>query len=145
MTKKINRRYFIGSSALAAGATVFAPAIIEALGFGTTATGNPAAQKPLSSFDGKVRELLSQMTLEEKIGQMTQAEQDALKDVNDIQKYFLGSLLSGGSSDPKAGNSLEAWTNMYDGYQALALKTRLAIPILYGADAVHGHNNVLGA
>ena len=85
------------------------------------------------------------MTLEEKIGQMTQAEQDALKDVNDIQKYFLGSLLSGGSSDPKAGNSLEAWTDMYDGYQSHALKTRLAIPILYGADAVHGHNNVLGA
>ena len=90
-------------------------------------------------------ESCSQMTLEEKIGQMTQAEQDALKDVNDIQKYFLGSLLSGGGSDPKAGNSLDAWTDMYDGYQAHALKTRLAIPILYGADAVHGHNNVLGA
>ena len=85
------------------------------------------------------------MTLEEKLGQMTQAEQDALKDVSDIQKYFLGSLLSGGGSDPKAGNSLEAWTDMYDSYQAQALKTRLAIPILYGADAVHGHNNVLGA
>jgi beta-glucosidase len=85
------------------------------------------------------------MTLEEKIGQMTQAEQDALKDVNDIQKYFLGSLLSGGGSDPKAGNSLAAWTNMCDGYQEHALKTRLRIPLLYGADAVHGHNNVLGA
>jgi beta-glucosidase len=85
------------------------------------------------------------MTLEEKIGQMTQAEQDALNDVNDIQKYFLGSLLSGGGSDPKAGNSLDNWIDMYDGYQANALKTRLAIPILYGADAVHGHNNVLGA
>ena len=102
-------------------------------------------KKPLSSYDGQVQALLSQMTLEEKLGQMTQAEQDALKDVSDIQKYFLGSLLSGGGSDPKAGNSLEAWTDMYDSYQAQALKTRLAIPILYGADAVHGHNNVLGA
>jgi len=92
-----------------------------------------------------VRELLAKMTLEEKIGQMTQAEQDALKDVNDIQKYFLGSLLSGGNSDPKAGNSLAAWTDMVDGYQEHALKTRLRIPLLYGADAVHGHNNVLGA
>jgi beta-glucosidase len=146
MIEKINRRHFIGSSALAAGATMFAPAIIEALGIRTTtAMGNPAAQRALSSYDGKVRELLSQMTLEEKIGQMTQAEQDALKDVNDIEKYFLGSLLSGGGSDPKAGNSLDAWTDMYNGYQAHALKTRLAIPILYGADAVHGHNNVLGA
>jgi len=76
---------------------------------------------------------------------MTQAEQDALQNVDDIEKYFLGSLLSGGSSDPKAGNSLEAWTDLYDGYQRHALKTRLAIPLLYGIDAVHGHNNVLGA
>jgi len=89
--------------------------------------------------------LLATMTLEEKIGQMTQAEQNALVDVSDIEKYFLGSLLSGGSSDPKAGNSLDAWTDMYDGYQQRALKTRLGIPILFGVDAVHGHNNVLGA
>ncbi|HEY8188655.1 MAG TPA: glycoside hydrolase family 3 N-terminal domain-containing protein [Pyrinomonadaceae bacterium] len=141
--KKINRRNFIESSALAAGVTMFAPAITEALG--TTASGSPPAQKPLSSYDGQVRPLLSQMTLEEKIGQMTQAEQDALKDVNDIQKFFLGSLLSGGGSDPKAGNSLMAWTDMCDGYQEHAVKTRLRIPILYGADAVHGHSNVLGA
>jgi beta-glucosidase len=99
----------------------------------------------LSSYDAEVNALLSKMTLEEKIGQMTQAEQDALKDVDDIQKYFLGSLLSGGNSDPKEGNSLKAWTDMYDRYQSLALKTRLGIPILYGVDAVHGHNNVLGA
>jgi beta-glucosidase len=146
MTKKINRRQFIESSALAAGATMLAPSIIEALNIGTrTAMGYPVAQTPLSSFDRQVRALLSQMTLEEKVGQMTQAEQDALKDVNDIQKYFLGSLLSGGSSDPKAGNSLAAWTDMCDGYQEHALKTRLRIPLLYGADAVHGHNNVLGA
>jgi len=146
MTKQINRRQFIESSALAAGATVFAPTILEALGIGTrTAMGYPAGPRPLSSFDGKVRELLAKMTLEEKIGQMTQAEQDALKDVNDIQKYFLGSVLSGGGSDPKAGNSLVAWTDMVDGYQEHALKTRLRIPLLYGADAVHGHNNVLGA
>ncbi len=99
----------------------------------------------LSSYDSEVDLVLSKMTLEEKIGQMTQAEQDALKDVNDIRNYFLGSLLSGGNSDPKAGNSLDAWTEMYDRYQTLALKTRLAIPLLYGVDAVHGHNNVLGS
>jgi beta-glucosidase len=104
-----------------------------------------AAQKPLTSYDPQVRELLGKMTLEEKLGQMTQAEQSALKDVDDIQNYYLGSLLSGGNSDPKAGNSFKAWTEMYNQYQAHALKTRLAIPLLYGVDAVHGHNNVLGA
>jgi beta-glucosidase len=147
MTKRINRRHFIEYSALAAaGAVMLTPTIFEGLSPGVvTATGNPAAPKSLSSYDRQVRELLAQMTLEEKIGQMTQAEQDALKDVNDIQKYFLGSLLSGGNSDPKAGNSLQAWTDMCDRYQEHALKTRLAIPLLYGADAVHGHNNVLGA
>ena len=101
--------------------------------------------KPLSSYDAQVKDLLSQMTLEEKIGQMIQVDQEHLQDPVDIEKYCLGSLLSGGSSDPKAGNSLQAWTDMYDGYQRHALKTRLGIPILYGVDAVHGHNNVLGA
>jgi beta-glucosidase len=104
-----------------------------------------AAPKPLSSYDPQVKELLAKMTLDEKIGQMTQAEQDAIKDLSDVQTYFLGSVLSGGSSDPKEGNSLEAWTNLYDRLQQQALKTRLGIPILYGVDAVHGHNNVLGA
>src|SRR5205085_1073954 len=74
-----------------------------------------------------------------------QAEQDALKSLDDIETYHLGSLLSGGNSDPKEGNSLEAWTNMYDRVQARSLKTRLGIPLLFGIDAVHGHNNVLGA
>ena len=54
-------------------------------------------------------------------------------------------MLSGGSSDPQEGNSLQAWTDLYDRFQQRARKTRLGIPILYGIDAVHGHNNVLGA
>jgi beta-glucosidase len=85
------------------------------------------------------------MTLEEKIGQMTQPEQSALKDQADIENYFVGSLLSGGDSDPKEGNSLQAWTDLYDRLQAHTKNTRLKIPLLYGIDAVHGHNNVLGA
>jgi beta-glucosidase len=112
----------------------------------TTAPKSKApARRLLSSFDPQVNQLLAQMTLEEKVGQMTQAEQDALKDLGDIEKYHLGSLLSGGNSDPKAGNSLQAWTDLYDRLQQRASKTRLAIPLLYGIDAVHGHNNVLGA
>src|SRR5512133_2427387 len=105
----------------------------------------PPTPKPLSSFDPEVKKLLAQMTLEEKIGQMTQPEQSALKDPADVERYFVGSLLSGGDSDPKEGNSLEAWTNLYDRLQARTGNTRLKIPILYGIDAVHGHNNVLGA
>ena len=88
---------------------------------------------------------MSGMTLDEKVGQMTQADEDAIKDPADVARYYLGSVLNGGDSDPRAGNSLEAWTDMVDRMQSEALKTRLAIPLIYGVDAVHGHNNVLGA
>lgn len=106
-----------------------------------------AQTKPvsLSSFDARAKELIARMTLDEKIGQMTQADSQYLKDPADVANLFLGSVLSGGDSDPKEGNSRRAWTNMATSFQAQALKTRLRIPILYGVDAVHGHNNVLGA
>jgi beta-glucosidase len=104
-----------------------------------------ANSKPLSSFDKQAKELLSKMTLEEKIGQMIQAEHGGLKDINDVEKYYLGSILSGGGSNPENGSGLVAWTDLYDTYQKHALKTRLGIPLLYGIDAVHGHNKVLGA
>ncbi len=136
-----SRRRFLRSSLSAAGIALFSRATRSV----TLLRGISANNKSLSSHDAKVRALLTTMTLDEKIGQMTQAEQSALEDPSDIEKYFLGSLLSGGSSDPKAGNSLAAWTDMYDAYQGHALKTRLSIPILYGIDAVHGHNNVLNA
>jgi beta-glucosidase len=138
MTKP-NRRQFLASS-IAAGAAILVPKPnVE------TPAKSRVRPRSLSSFDPQVREILRSMTIEEKIGQMTQAEQNALVDVGDIENLFLGSLLSGGSSDPKAGNRLEAWTDMYDGYQKRAMKSRLGIPLLFGIDAVHGHNNVLGA
>jgi len=113
---------------------------------GTPAAAQPAAAAAtrLAAYDGAARELLSKMSLDEKIGQMTQADQQFLKDARDIETCYLGSLLNGGDSDPKT-NSLQDWTDMYDRYQSQALKTRLAIPLLYGVDAVHGHSNVLGA
>ncbi len=104
-----------------------------------------STHKPLSSYDEQARQLLSQMTLQEKIGQMTQAEHGGIKDPNDVEKYFLGSVLCGGNADPEQGNTLQAWTDLYDMYQKHALNTRLAVPLLFGVDAVHGHSNLLGA
>ncbi len=104
----------------------------------------PSAARALSSYDGQVDKLLSQMTLAEKIGQMTQPEVTGLRDVQDITTLSLGSVLSGGAADPKAGNGVVAWTDTYDTCQAAALRSRLGVPLLYGIDAVHGHNNVLG-
>jgi beta-glucosidase len=114
------------------------------VGFQSSSVSSGA--KKLSSYDPQAKELLARMTLEEKIGQMTQPEQGpVLNNPGDIQKYFIGSVLSGGDSDPAEGNGLQAWTELYDKTQTEAMKTRLAIPILYGIDAVHGHSNVLNA
>jgi beta-glucosidase len=88
--------------------------------------------------------LLAKMTLDEKIGQMVQVDSAALKDKADVQKYFLGSVLSGGNSNP-SDNRPETWLAFANEFQAQALQTRLKIPLLYGIDAVHGNNNVLGA
>jgi beta-glucosidase len=98
-----------------------------------------------SSHDQQVAALLAEMTLDEKIGQMVQVDCAALKDKGDVKKYFLGSVLSGGNSDPDTGNSAQDWLNFVNQFQAQALQTRLKIPIIYGVDAVHGHNNIDGA
>lgn len=98
-----------------------------------------------SSYDSQVNELLAKMTLDEKIGQMIQADSGGLKKASDIETYFLGSILSGGSSDPKSGNGAADWAALYESFQQRAVKTRLGIPLLYGIDAVHGHSNVIGA
>src|SRR5262245_15819788 len=94
-------------------------ALACALALGTPGLLAPAhsATKRLSSFDTQAQDLISKMSLEEKIGQMTQPEQSGLKDIRDIETYYLGSLLSGGGSDPKEGNGLQAWTDMIDRYQ----------------------------
>ncbi|MEO0529543.1 MAG: glycoside hydrolase family 3 N-terminal domain-containing protein [Planctomycetota bacterium] len=99
----------------------------------------------LSRFDSQVEPLIAQMTLAEKIGQMTQAELSAIPDLDLIAELGFGSILSGGNSDPAEGNSRKAWTETYDKCQRAALKSRLGIPLLYGIDAVHGHSNVEGA
>jgi beta-glucosidase len=119
-------------------------AALVALVVSVVSPPGPQAASRFAAHDARARALLGTMTLEEKIGQMTQAEQDRLQDEKDVETYFLGSVLSGGNSDPKT-NSLQDWTDLYDRLQARALKTRLRIPILYGVDAVHGHNNVVGA
>ena len=109
-----------------------------------TPTDSSLYKNPELPIMDRVRDLMSYMTLEEKVGQMTQVERKFLDGDKNISKYFLGSLLSGGGSAP-AKNFPKAWADMYDRFQKVALSTRLGIPIIYGVDAVHGHNNVIGA
>ncbi|QMW67392.1 glycoside hydrolase family 3 C-terminal domain-containing protein [Mumia sp. ZJ1417] len=98
---------------------------------------------PRLPTEKRVKDLLSRMTLAEKIGQMTQAERGNATPA-DVTALGLGSILSGGGSVP-ADNSPEGWADMVDGFQDGALATRLKIPVLYGVDSVHGHGNLYGA
>ncbi|GAB7104661.1 hypothetical protein JCM4814A_29750 [Streptomyces phaeofaciens JCM 4814] len=92
----------------------------------------------------RVKDLLSRMSTAEKAGQMTQAERGAVSAPGDIAAYDLGSLLSGGGSTPTP-NTAEAWAAMIDAFQLRTRTTRFQIPLIYGVDAVHGHNNLVGA
>ncbi|HEX8094157.1 MAG TPA: glycoside hydrolase family 3 N-terminal domain-containing protein [Jatrophihabitans sp.] len=108
------------------------------------AHGLPYQNRRLS-VSARVRDLLSRMTLTEKVGQMTQAERGAIDtDRPLIRTWHLGSLLSGGGSTPPS-NDPQSWADMVDAYQSYALATRLQIPLIYGIDSVHGHGNLKGA
>jgi Pyruvate ferredoxin/flavodoxin oxidoreductase/Glycosyl hydrolase family 3 N terminal domain len=121
------------------------------------AAGAPAASSPKASAPAarpwmdaslapraRAELLLARMTLEEKVGQMTQAERGAVSgDPSLIATWRLGSVLSGGGSTPTP-NTPEAWADMVDAFQEQALQTRLGIPLVYGVDSVHGHGNLVG-
>ncbi|MCX7720026.1 MAG: glycoside hydrolase family 3 protein [Dictyoglomus thermophilum] len=96
------------------------------------------------SIEEKVERLLSQMTLEEKVGQMTQVDSSYLYNPEDVKRYFIGSVLSGGNSGPSNPTPAN-WVEYVNRFQYYALQTRLRIPILYGIDAVHGNAKVYSA
>ncbi|MBU1020448.1 MAG: glycoside hydrolase family 3 protein, partial [Firmicutes bacterium] len=93
----------------------------------------------------EIEVLLSEMTINEKVGQMVQAERGSIS-ANDVKQYNIGSILSGGGSHPSNYmNSVDEWYNMYKNFQEGALASSSGIPLIYGIDAVHGNNNVYGA
>jgi beta-glucosidase len=108
-----------------------------------------SAAQPDPTVEVRIDELLSRMTLEEKVGQMIQPE---IRHVTpqDVKDYHLGSVLNGGGSVPHGNRYCKAadWVAMADAYYAASMDTsdgRLAIPIMWGTDAVHGVGNLVGA
>jgi beta-glucosidase len=104
---------------------------------------------PTQPPEKRAEDLLSRMTLDEKIGQMTQVDRNVLTP-QDVAAYFIGSVLSGGSEAlgneaQDVNNAQKGWADMVDGFQDGAMQTRLRIPIIYGVDAVHGAASVYGA
>jgi beta-glucosidase len=94
-----------------------------------------------------VEELLARMTVEEKVGQMIQADIGSITP-EDLRSYPLGSILAGGNSSP-GGNeraTAQAWVELARAFRsANAAREGTTVPLIFGIDAVHGHNNVVGA
>lgn len=92
----------------------------------------------------RVENLLSYMTLEEKIGQMALVEKNSVQKIGDVSRYGLGGILSGFGGKPEDNTPL-GWKKMIGTFVSESYEARLGIPILYGVDANHGHSNVPGA
>ena len=115
------------------------------------AHGLPYLNKSLP-ISQRVNDLLSRMTLAEKVGQMTQADRSMFTDqsassnnsIDDIRAWLLGSTLSGAGDTPTP-NTPTGWADMVDSFEYQALATPLQIPLIYGEDTVHGDGNMIGA
>jgi beta-glucosidase len=131
--------------ALAASRAYTAPAPAQPL---TSWPHLKSAIAPDAKIEARVREIVGSMTLAQKIGQMTQAE---LKSVtpDDVRNYYLGSVLNGGGSWPHNDKHARVadWLELAEAFYDASMATDMAIkvPMIWGTDAVHGHNNVFGA
>jgi beta-glucosidase len=107
-----------------------------------------SAIAPDAALEARVREIVGRMTLAQKIGQMTQAELKAVTP-DDVRTYYLGSVLNGGGSWPHNDKHAHAadWLKLADAFYDASMATDMAVkvPMIWGTDAVHGHNNVYGA
>ena len=100
-------------------------------------------------IEAQIDEILPKLTLEQKVGQVIQGDSDSVTP-EDVKKYRLGSVLSGGNSAPGPLNYAEtkAWVELADRYFNASIDdegVEIAIPIIWGIDAVHGHANLKGA
>jgi beta-glucosidase len=110
----------------------------------------PSAQSPsaISSpqTEAEIAALLAKMTIEQKVGQMIQADISAITPA-DLSRYPLGSILAGGNSGPFGDERADAatWGRQVAAFREASRKSGAGVPILFGVDAVHGHSNVPGA
>jgi beta-glucosidase len=131
--------------AVAVTGVTLAAGMTAAVGASGAPGGAPPYENPQLPVRERVSDLMSRMTLEDKVGQMTQTERGSVyDDATPITTWKVGSVLSGGGSVPDP-NTPEAWADMVDRFQRAALATPLHIPIIYGIDSVHGDGNMYGA
>ena len=113
----------------------------------------PAAKSPAAMSDpgteARIDALIGKMTIEQKVGQLVQADISTITP-KDLETYPLGSILAGGNSGPNGNERSTAadWAKLVGDFRAVSLRPQangVAIPIIFGVDAVHGHNNIPGA
>ncbi|WP_380003870.1 glycoside hydrolase family 3 protein [Dyella halodurans] len=112
----------------------------------------PRATWPLpkdAALEQRLAALMAKMTVEEKVGQLIQADVLSVTP-EDVRKYRLGAILAGGNSKPNGAQlaNAEQWKALSEAFYRASMDTRdghVAIPLLFGIDAVHGHNNAVGA
>jgi len=119
--------------------------VIIALLFIKCSSNQPNSKKvaKAAQIEHKIDSILALMTLEEKIGQMTQVRHfsDIVED--DITTKFIGSVIH--TDGPTPGETAKEWQAKFISMQKKALATRLGIPLLFGVDAIHGQNTFNGA
>lgn len=108
---------------------------------GNAATGNV----PSATCVERARQMVARLTLRQKLGQMMQPDRGTVRSLDELRQHGYGSILSGGGSAPTTGNSASDWSDMIAEYRLASLEHPAAIPVIYGVDAVHGHNNIHGA
>jgi len=112
----------------------------------------PAQQSPIPpdpAMEQRISELMSRMTLEEKVGQVMQADIASVTPA-EVREFNLGSVLNGGSSAPDDNirNTPDSWLALADEFWEASTDTSdggVGIPAIWGTDAVHGHSNIVGA
>lgn len=107
-----------------------------------------SAVKPDPAIEARAREILSGMTLRQKVGQITQPDIRSVTP-DEVRQYYIGSVLNGGGAWPSMNKraSLQDWLVLSDAYYDASMSTDMAVkvPVVWGTDAVHGHSNVYGA
>ncbi|MGX9217218.1 glycoside hydrolase family 3 N-terminal domain-containing protein [Massilia varians] len=132
------------------------PVLALAIALALPATAAPLTDWPAvrsaiakdAALEQRVRDIVSKMTLAQKVGQMTQPEIKSATP-EDVKRYYLGSVLNGGGSWPNGNKHAKAaeWLALAQRYHEASMATDMAVkvPVVWGTDAVHGHNNVFGA
>jgi beta-glucosidase len=134
----------------------FRPSVILCVAAALAASGATAAEiwpraqvaATPPALDARVRSIVAGMTLEQKVGQMTQADIRSITP-DDVRRYYIGSVLNGGGAWPGMNMhaSVDDWLALSDAFYRASMSTdmKVKVPVIWGTDAVHGHNNVYGA